>query len=254
MTAPTFATSQRLVVIGATGSGKTFLARRIFGAVPPPRLVIDPKDDPEATGSGYAVTFRDPTRLPDAPVVRFVPSDPLDRDIYDRLYATVWGSGRRWFTWLDEAENAAPASRGMPRAMGRLITQGRVRGLGHMALNQRPVGIDPRLIGNAEHVITFRMGYPADLDTMAQAFGVAPGELRRWLGSLPRYGFAWYDRLGGRLVLADTVRTSRGKHGSESLDHQDRGGGGVDPDRGQGPDPADPGAGAAGSLALRGRP
>lgn len=202
--------SQRLFIVGATQSGKTYLARRIFAAMPPPRLVVDPKDDPDATGGGYAVTFRDPDRLPDAPVIRFVPRDPLDPDTYDRLFASVWRSPHRWFTWIDEAGVVLPSGRGMPPALGRLVAQGAAKGYGIMALNQRPVGVDPLFAANAEHVVTFRLGFPADVDAMAQIVGTTPRDLRRWLGSLPLHGFGWYDRINGRLTLADTVGSQGG--------------------------------------------
>lgn len=205
MTTPALRASERIVIFGATRSGKTYLSRRIFGAVPPPRLVIDPKDDALATGGNFVVTFRDPARLPDAPSIRWVPTDPMDSAAYDRLYQSVWESGRRWWVWLDEARHAAPARGKMPRWMVRHVTQGGGKGLGHLALNQRPVEIDPDLIAQAEHVVTFRLGYPPDIETVAAAISIPAADLRRRLGSLPPFGFVWYSRPENRLYVVGTV-------------------------------------------------
>lgn len=203
--APAVRASERAVIFGATRSGKTHLARHLFAAIPPPRVVIDPKDDVDATGSNFSVSFRDPSKLPDAPSVRWVPSDPMDLDAYDRLYQSVWSSGRRWWVWLDEARHAAPARGKMPRHMARHVTQGGGKGLGHLALNQRPVEIDPDLVAQAEHVVTFRLGYPPDVETVAGQIQMHPLDLRRRLGSLPPHGFVWYSRPQNRLFVVGGV-------------------------------------------------
>ena len=200
-------TSERLVVFGKTGSGKSVLARAVFESIPPPRMVIDPKDDIGATGGSYAVTFRDPTRIPAEPVVRFVPRDPFDRDTYDRLYQSVWVDPVRRFVWLDEGEIVAPSGKGMPPAMARHIVQGRAKGLGHLTLNQRPVGLDPKIVANAEHVVCFSLGYDPDIETMAAAASSPAADMRRWLASLDRYGFAWLDRGTGRFMLSGPINT-----------------------------------------------
>ncbi len=203
---PALRVSERTVIFGATRSGKSYLAGRVFGAIPPPRLVIDPKDEVDATGGNFALTFRDPARLPDAPSIRWVPTDPMDLAAYDRLYQAIWDSGRRWWVWLDEARQAAPARSKMPRYMVRHVTQGGGKGLGHLALNQRPVEIDPDLVAQAEHIVTFRLGYPPDIETAAAAISIAPFELRRRLAALPPYGFVWYSRPENRLYVVGTVK------------------------------------------------
>jgi len=192
--------SDRLLVTGRTGSGKSYLARKIFEASPTPRLLIDPKDG-ETTA--YAVTFSDPSRLPDSPVARFVPRDPLDLDAYDRLYGSVFVSGPRT-VWLDEARYAAPAN-GIPPNVGRVVTQGRSKGIGHIACTQRPVWFAPELLSEAEHVITFATSHPRDLDTISGVLSMAPRRFGSLLGELSTHGFTWYDVRLQTLTLCPPV-------------------------------------------------
>lgn len=188
--------SDRIFITGFTGSGKSVLARAIFAAHPPPRIVIDPKDDTEATGGAYAdrrqaVTFSDPARLPKADVLRFVPRDPYDAAAYDRLYRGLWNLPGV-FVWVDEAGLVLPARGSAPPAARRFVTQGRARGLGHLALHQRPVEVDRAIFANIAHLITFHLPDPDDKARVAAAMGLAPAALEELLGQLPPYGFAWY--------------------------------------------------------------
>ncbi len=189
-------TTDRVFVVGTTGAGKTTLARRLFESMPPPRLLVDPKAE---VSTAYAVTFSDPGRIPDGPVARFVPADPADLDIYDRLYRSTFAAGPR-SVWLDEARIAAPANR-CPQGIVTLITQGRSRGIGHLAAAQRPVHVARELISESEHLIVFRTGHPADLDVVAGIAGMAPRDFAGHLRRCPDYGFVWYDARASRLTI-----------------------------------------------------
>ncbi len=195
MSLPEWKRSDRVVVIGSTRSGKSVLARRMFEAMAPPRAVVDPKDDAEATGGGYrdrrvAVTFSDPARLPDADSIRFVPRDPYDFAAYDTLYRGLFAR-RGIFVWTDEAGIIAPSAGG-PAGFRRLVTQGARFGIGHVALNQRPVDLDKALWANAEQIITFRVGDPDDVRRLANTGPTTPKALEERIRRLPPFGFLWY--------------------------------------------------------------
>lgn len=202
--------SDRVFIVGATGTGKTLLGRRLFEAHNPPRLVIDPKDDVDATGGVFrdgrvAVTFHDPGRLPDAEVARFVPRDPGDLEAYDRLYTAIF-ERRDVVVWLDEAGDAAPSS-GAPPGLRRVVKQGRSRGIGHIATHQRPVEVDRALLGNAEHIVIFDVRHPADVGTLAGAIGIPPAELAGIIQTMPPHGFAWYSPASRQVTICDPIPT-----------------------------------------------
>lgn len=175
----------------------------------PPRLVIDPKNDPDATGGGFrdgrqAVTFSDPARIPAAEVLRFVPRDPMDLDAYDRLYSGCFEIPHM-FVWCDEISVVAPSTKVTP-GVRRYVMQGRVRGLGHLALNQQPTWVDRMILANSEHLITFRTGQPEHVRTLADAMGLDRRELDRHLRSVREHGFVWYSARDQSITLCDPIR------------------------------------------------
>lgn len=201
--------SDRVFICGRTGSGKSYLARRLFEAVLPPRIVIDPKNDTEATGGMFrdgrqAVTFSDPSRIPPGEVLRFVPRDPGDLDAYDRLYEGLFEIPHM-FVWCDEIADVAPSSRITP-AVRRYVKQGRVRGLGHLSLNQEPTWVDRAIMANSEHVMVFATHVPDHVRVLAEAMGTDRAELDAHLRSLPRHGFVWYSARAQEIVLCDPIR------------------------------------------------
>lgn len=201
--------SDRVFICGRTGSGKSYLARRLFEAVLPPRIVIDPKDETQATGGMFrdgrqAVTFTDPAHIPEAEVLRFVPRDPGDIEAYDRLYAGLFEIPHM-FVWCDEVADVAPSSKITP-AVRRFVKQGRVKGHGHLALNQEPTWVDRAMIANSEHIMVFATHQPDHVRTLAEAMGEDRTTLDAYLRRLPRHGFVWYSARSQEVVLCNPIR------------------------------------------------
>lgn len=150
------------------------------------------------------MTFRDPARLPDVPVARYVPADPADLDAYDRLYRAVWARRRPLLIWLDEARIAAPST-GPPRHLVTVVTQGRAAGIGHIACAQRPAWIAGELLSEADHLMAFPTHHPRDLDRLAEVMSVPPADVRAWFGRLRRHGFLHYDVRLHRVTLCPPI-------------------------------------------------
>lgn len=202
--------ADRVFVVGATGTGKSTLARQIFETVAEPRLVIDPADSSLTAGLAGVATVRGDgdgasvgTLLRDgfaqAGTVRFVPGQPTEPDEYDAAYRWAFDRFPR-YVWLDEAGIAAPAS-GCPRNVSRYLVQGRKRQLGHLACHTRPRDVTRDLIAQAQHVFAFDLPNPDDLAHIAKIVGVPVADFERELRGLPEHGFLHFDQRTRELTV-----------------------------------------------------
>lgn len=202
--------SDRVFVVGATGTGKSELARHVFGTVAEPRLVIDPADSSLTNGLPGVQTVRgtgDPAEVgprlrhgfAQASTVRFVPGMPTAPDEYDAAYGWVFDRFPR-YVWLDEAGIAAPAS-GCPRNVSRYLVQGRKRQLGHLACHTRPRDVTRDLIAQAQHVMIFDLPNPDDVAHVAKIVGVPVADLEREVRGLPEHGFLHFDQRERELTV-----------------------------------------------------
>lgn len=201
----------RILAVGATGTGKSTLVLRLFFAAAPPRLVIDPADSDltDVEGAVTARTVADLEAAHEADTLRFVPRAPDRPEEYDDVYR--WAFHRRFpgLVWLDEAGLAAPAQ-GCPRWITAYLVQGRKRGLGHIACHTRPREISRNLIAQAQHVLLWSLPNPDDRRAVAQQIGVAEHELDSALRGLPPYGFLWWQLRTGDLVECPPLDAATG--------------------------------------------
>ncbi len=200
----------RILLVGATRTGKSHLARRLFLSAAAPRLVIDPADS-KLTEIPGAVTFSDPTRASNdageywtqAANARFVPSDPEDRDAYDAVYSWAFARYPR-MVWCDEAGMVLPAS-GYPKRANAYVVQGAKRMLGHIACHTRPVEIARNLIAQAQHIFIFDLPHPADRATIAEVAGIDRATLEGHMAVLGKWEFLWWSQLDRQLTICPAV-------------------------------------------------
>lgn len=191
-------------MLGLTGSGKSTVMRSLFLSMAAPRLVVDPQGSTLTAVPG-AVTFSDPSRMPDAATARFVPADPLDLDAYDTLYdrarARVVDAIRRgdrararlWI-WCDEAGMVMPSSRS-PRAAEAVVIAGRKLQIGHGATHVRARQMSPSLLAQAHHLACFPVGLAADREYIADNIGVDRQVLAAALDSLTsEHSCVWWQQ------------------------------------------------------------
>lgn len=214
----------RLLLVGATGCGKSTVARAIASSVTGRLLIVDPADSALTEVPGH-VTVRGP-REPMAdddlrrellrllephvhtPIVRYVAGEPTRGQEYDVVYR--WAFAARWpgWVWLDEAGIAAPAQ-GCPRGIDTYLIAGRKRQLGHLAAHTRPREISRNLPAQAQHVLVWNLPNPDDRDVMARTIGISPTDLRDLLDQLERVpgedatatGFLWWSQRENSLTI-----------------------------------------------------
>lgn len=177
--------TERGLVIGATGSGKTVLSRRL---IQPFRyvVVIDPKatmGEGKRNGEplpGFAMC-RTPEELERAArksdKLQYRPA-PEYRDWieYDRVYQWVYERGE---TMLYTDELFDTHNRNIaPPYLRACVTSGRELGISMLSATQRPRGIDRRLLTEAEHFYVFQLRDPDDQRFLKARIG--PTRLRQY--------------------------------------------------------------------------
>lgn len=192
--------TDRVAIVGMTGSGKSVLARHLFSAIRCRRAILDHKGDQTypgaATARGAAAFAR--AWADGHQVVRFVPLEGTPEE-YGDVYALLFADPAPTFVWCDELYGPGDAN-SAPRAMRIYLTQGRTRRKGHLGLTQRPVRVCAEALTEAEHLFVFYGGLrPRDLRPVADELGMDWRELQAELERLEPHGFLWRDRRAGTL-------------------------------------------------------
>lgn len=165
---------QRMVLVGATGTGKTRLARHLLRPVRP-LIVIDPKctyggKDGEP---GFELVSN-PGALRrvrgSAEYIQYRP-DEYHQSVadYDEVYKWCYRRGNI-FVYTDEAFLVHHGSYA-PDWLRACVTCGRELGIGMMHGTQRPRGIDLRLMTEAEIFVSFDLRHRDDRKRMAEMGG-----------------------------------------------------------------------------------
>ncbi len=165
---------QRMMIVGATGSGKTTLAARLLpssGAL----LVIDSKCTFGGVG-GREDLWRVSTpsqlrRLPKkATRIQYRPDVAFQNiDAYDEVFE--WAFRRqKVFVYVDETFLVMKGTYS-PDYLRACITSGRELGIGMVFATQRPSGIDQRILTESEHFAMFRLRKKLDRERMADCMG-----------------------------------------------------------------------------------
>jgi energy-coupling factor transporter ATP-binding protein EcfA2 len=194
--------TDRVVIVGQTGRGKSVLARHLLAAMRPRKVLIDPKNEldgfPGATLARGAGGLLAALRAGE-PVVRFVPVEGTP-DEYHRAYAAILEQPEPVVTFTDELYAPGDAN-SAPRGLRLLLTQGRSLGKGHIGATQRPRRVCLEAISEAQHFYLF--GPPparSDLSLLADYVGQPEPVLRHELARLEPYAYLWSDRTTGELT------------------------------------------------------
>lgn len=169
MTAVTVKADERVLFVGKTGSGKTYLSEHMTADIA--RLVcFDPKPSLKKWANLETVTSLNDSNV-----------RALKRGENRRIRVSDPGKGMSgWLPWfdllwqigdvtayMDEINLLVYPRRVAPIGFSRLYQQGRERGIGVWAATQRPVNIPLICVTEAEWIFEFRLGNKADRKLIA---------------------------------------------------------------------------------------
>ena len=156
--------NDRALFVGATGSGKTTLAKALMWDQRHV-AVLDPKRTFTLPPQANATTTEDPDV-----VLSWEGPEPIiyrpGLDVLTDPDSVDW-----WFWWVYERKNtlayideAAMVTQGakLPRGYAACIQLGRERGVGTWHATQRPARVPLVLLTESEHIFAFRLRHPDD--------------------------------------------------------------------------------------------
>lgn len=205
------ASSDRVAIVGATGSGKTFLSRHLLWRVK--RLVVC---DPKGTLRGqwaleeWSETTRakllegEPVRVRIAsPIIRGSKEspdwEPYLWDVYDAGNVLLY---------VDEVYGVVPIGR-KSQALNAIYTRGRELGIGAFACSQRPSWIPLELLSESSWFFMFRLLLQEDRDRMAAMMGPQVKEPFREPYGFWTYNVAWEEPVFTPQLEVKVQRQSR---------------------------------------------
>lgn len=166
--------NQRLLIVGATGTGKTTLAKELMRGYPSV-LVIDPKCTYDPKDDRYKMV-RSPSQLrwwgrfSNKKFFHYRPDhDHQTVADYDEVYR--WAYGRRDIHVYTDETYLTMRGTMSPDYQRAVITCGRELGVGATFATQRPSGVDLRIYTESEHKICFYLANVDDRRRMREEMG-----------------------------------------------------------------------------------
>lgn len=167
---------QRMMVVGASGTGKTTLCRAITSAQMYDHvLVIDPKCTyGGAKGEEGYTLVRSPRALRGLNKghthIQFRPGeDHQNVPSYNEVYEWAYRKGNI-LVYTDEVYLVMDRSIS-PKWLTNCITCGRELGVGMINGSQRPVGVDRRIYTESETIVAFRLRHEDDQKLISKVMG-----------------------------------------------------------------------------------
>lgn len=166
----TIKSNSRVALVGATGTGKTFLARYMLQNVTR-LLVLDPKStlrgrwglDEWTNKSRRALYKGEPLRAR-------VSAEPGESGLYESVLFDAYHAGNV-LIYIDEVYGIAPVGTRPGEYLTAVYTRGRELGVGVVAATQRPAWVPLFIFSEADSYILFRLKLEADKRRMAEFMG-----------------------------------------------------------------------------------
>lgn len=204
--------NKHVLICGMTGTGKSFLCENYLRGY---KYVVklDTKDETDERyaqglspwsglkeGKDFTVC-RDLDMLDDIETdkIIYVPSyDDQTEENFNIFFNWIFARGNT-ILWIDELMSVGTVQR-FPRALGRIMQQGRSKGVGVWACTQRPSGIPAIVPASCSYFFVFDMALPQDRKKLMETTGM-PEMMTMPTG----YNF-WYYRMGDRQTVKATLK------------------------------------------------
>lgn len=191
--------NQRVAIIGKTGSGKSYLIRKVshqFKRV----LFFDPKHehgDLKGQTTHTVETTKKVLEKKDNFFIIYQPYD-LSPETWNEVCEAVFRKGNMVVV-MDEVERWSS-----PRVVewhDKIIRMGRTRGIGIIHLIQRPAFIDNYILSESEHFIIFNLNLESDRKKVEGVIGEVAEKAR----DLTAYHFLYYSPLEREARICNPV-------------------------------------------------
>lgn len=165
--------SQRVTVVGRTGSGKTYKGAWLLSHAPfdrQPYVIVDYKGDDLLNGIERIREIGQHEPLPKQPGLYIVHPDIHDHETTEDWLWSVWKRGKTGL-YFDEAymlPNSGYTRRG---ALQAILTQGRSKHIPVISLVQRPSQISLFVMSEADFFSVFHLPRVQDRKTMSDLLG-----------------------------------------------------------------------------------
>jgi len=188
--------SERWLIVGTTGSGKSTAAKWLLLHYPQPIVIIDskrsgfPSVPPDSVESAIGKIKRKFRKQPK--IIRITP-DKAEADDLEAVYDTCLDKGD--MVIVEDEALLIPISEGRKFA----FVTGRSEGVGIISCTQRPFGVIREAISESERKWEFLLHDRKDKQRIAEFSGI-PTDLE-----LERYQSAYYDSTEGRMHIFDPL-------------------------------------------------
>lgn len=208
----TIPTDEHVLICGATGTGKSYLAERYLANY---QYVVklDTKDETDERLRKGQSAWVGLTENDDFTIVRNIdllddcetdkiiyvpPYDEQNEETFNKFFAWIFAR-ENTIVWIDELMSVATSYK-CPKELGRIYQQGRSKGVGVWACSQRPSGIPLICTANSKHFFAFNLYLRQDRKRLVESTGMEEFE------NLPNgYNFYYYKMGNDRAIKAVLV-------------------------------------------------
>lgn len=180
--------NDRVIFLGKTGSGKTYLAKKLIKQYK--RVVVyDAKHElGELTTEDYITSNLSELKeiIQEHNFLTVYQPFDLDKESFDGFCKTVFNRGNLTL-FFDEISYISLTQEGY---FNKILRMGRSRGIGCWLCAQRPSWIDQFILSEAEHYFIFQMQLKADRQKIC---GVLGEEAEDKINSLKKYHFLYFN-------------------------------------------------------------